>query len=33
VALIVLVGFAAWLQAQAPEAQTFAQAVRILLAK
>ncbi|MGZ5194191.1 MAG: hypothetical protein ACXWJM_02270 [Ramlibacter sp.] len=33
VALIVLVSLAAWLQAKAPDARTFAQAVSVLLAK
>jgi hypothetical protein len=33
VALIVLVSLAAWLQAKAPDTRTFAQAVRVLMAK
>jgi hypothetical protein len=33
VALIVLVSLAAWLQSKAPETRTFAQAVRVLIAK
>ena len=33
VALIVLVGLAAWLQAKAPDTRTFAQAVHVLMAK
>jgi hypothetical protein len=33
VALIVLVSLAAWLQAKAPDTRTFAQAVRVLMAR